>query len=112
MLASKWVWADRISVDAAAGGFIVTSGDFTEEAEVFAEGKALTLISGDELSRMLGRKMQRRSELVSEAKVTPAVIHCPRCSSPMVKRVARRGVNAGNELMGCSRYRKCRVLCH
>ena len=94
----------------AAGGFIVTSGEFTEEAESFSEGKALTLINGDELSRMLGRKAQGNSEAVDEVKVNPAVIHCPKCSSPMVKRVAKRGPNAGQEFMGCSRYPKCRGI--
>jgi restriction system protein len=94
----------------AEGGFIVTSGEFTEEAEAFSEGKALTLISGDELSRMLGRAVQGSSEAVVAAKVKPAVIHCPKCSSPMVKRVAKRGQNAGNEFWGCSQYPKCRGI--
>jgi len=91
-----------------AGGFIVTSGEFTEEAVAFSEGKALTLISCNELSRMLGRTVQGSSEAVGEAKVNPAVIHCTKCSSSMVKRIAKRGPNAGNEFMGCSRYPKCR----
>lgn len=94
----------------AAGGFIVTSGEFTEEAEAFSEGKTLTLISGDELSRMLGRTVQGSSEGADVEKVNPAIIHCPKCSSPMVKRVAKRGPNAGNEFMGCSRYPKCRGI--
>lgn len=33
---------------------------------------------------------------------------CPVCSSPMVKRLARRGANAGNEFWGCSRYPNCK----
>ncbi|MBT3144676.1 restriction endonuclease [Neptunomonas phycophila] len=44
------------SVD-VSDGVIVTSGEFTEEAEALSKEKALTLISGDELSKMLGRKV-------------------------------------------------------
>lgn len=33
---------------------------------------------------------------------------CPRCSQPMVKRVARRGKNTGNSFWGCSKFPKCR----
>lgn len=33
---------------------------------------------------------------------------CPRCGSAMVKRLARRGRNAGNHFWGCSRYPGCK----
>jgi DNA-binding helix-hairpin-helix protein with protein kinase domain len=33
---------------------------------------------------------------------------CPRCSSPMVLRVARRGRNVGGSFWGCSRFPVCR----
>lgn len=33
---------------------------------------------------------------------------CPRCGSSMVKRLARRGRNAGNYFWGCSRYPRCK----
>jgi hypothetical protein len=34
--------------------------------------------------------------------------HCPACNAAMVKRKARRGVNAGSEFWGCSGYPRCR----
>lgn len=34
--------------------------------------------------------------------------NCPKCSSKMVRRLARRGRNAGNHFWGCSRYPSCR----
>lgn len=37
-------------------------------------------------------------------------IICPVCSSPMVKRSAKRGANAGNEFWGCSRYPGCKGI--
>lgn len=33
---------------------------------------------------------------------------CPRCGSIMVKRLARRGRNAGNHFWGCSRFPRCK----
>ena len=33
---------------------------------------------------------------------------CPACGSKLVKRVAKRGANAGKEFMGCSNYPACR----
>lgn len=34
---------------------------------------------------------------------------CPRCSSPMIRRTARRGRNAGGQFWGCSRYPICKA---
>jgi Topoisomerase DNA binding C4 zinc finger len=36
------------------------------------------------------------------------VPHCPVCNALMVKRLARRGLNAGSSFWGCSNYPKCR----
>ncbi|MBR5202011.1 MAG: NERD domain-containing protein [Clostridia bacterium] len=35
-------------------------------------------------------------------------IICPKCGAEMIKRVAKRGTNAGNSFYGCSNYPKCR----
>ena len=35
---------------------------------------------------------------------------CPRCSSIMVRRIARRGRNRGNSFWGCSTYPRCRGI--
>jgi len=32
---------------------------------------------------------------------------CPKCGKPMIKRVAKRGLNAGNEFWSCSDYPRC-----
>ncbi len=42
------------------------------------------------------------------ATATSARPSCPRCGSPMVRRTARRGRNAGNQFWGCSRYPACK----
>lgn len=47
---------------------------------------------------------------VSPSPGTPqsAAVACPRCGQPMVKRMARRGRNAGSYFFGCSRYPVCK----
>lgn len=35
---------------------------------------------------------------------------CPKCSSPMVRRVAKGGNNAGQEFWGCSKFPVCREI--
>ncbi len=35
---------------------------------------------------------------------------CPKCDAPMVRRVAKRGKNVGNEFWGCSTFPKCRSI--
>jgi hypothetical protein len=35
---------------------------------------------------------------------------CPKCLSPMVKRTAKKGSNAGGQFWGCSAFPKCRYV--
>lgn len=35
---------------------------------------------------------------------------CPKCSLPMVKRIAKKGSNAGSEFWGCTAFPKCRYV--
>ena len=103
----------------AAGGFVVTSGRFTEDAAGFANGRNVTLIDGPKL---FGLIRQVQSSKV-HAPARPAPTHpaeaaapvdavsgptCPVCSMSMVKRTAKRGANAGSEFWGCSGYPACR----
>ena len=102
----------------AAGGFVVTSGRFTEDAAGFASGRNLKLIDGPLLHDLIRQARSSRGQtpapqsgpsLVSAAPAdTPSVPGCPTCSKPMVKRTAKRGANAGEEFWGCSAYPGCR----
>ncbi|GAA3714263.1 restriction endonuclease [Oceanisphaera sediminis] len=105
----------------AHGGFVVTSGDFTEEAKAFASGKLLSLIDGKALDDMLmqakmtlaeeGLKRQQASVTNNSQPVStppPTSAQCPRCTAPMVKRKAHQGANAGQLFWGCSKFPKCR----
>jgi ssDNA-binding Zn-finger/Zn-ribbon topoisomerase 1 len=37
-------------------------------------------------------------------------MNCPQCGGELVKRIARKGPNAGKEFFGCRNYPKCRYI--
>jgi restriction system protein len=86
----------------ATSGFVVTSGEFTEDAQRFADGLALTLINGSTLLR--GIRAQAGSVLAAAAPANLSTPDCPVCGAEMVLRQARSGANAGKQFWGCSRY--------
>ena len=102
----------------AAGGFVVTSGRFTEEAAGFASGRNVSLIDGAKLQQLIrqavrtgapGRSQQEaptRPADRSNRKMTDP--SCPVCSKPMARRVAKRGANAGGDFWGCTGYPSCK----
>lgn len=105
----------------AKGGFVVTSGTFTEEAASFAEDKNITLVDGEKLLKMInpaqaGKSVEKGicpSQVVSNLsleKEAGAFPLCPRCNNAMVKRTAKQGANAGKEFWGCSQYPKCKSV--
>jgi len=119
-----------IASEGVQSGIIITSGSFTPDARDFAATNPVRLIDGSELTSMIGR-VQKSGRIVGGAAEVPATTPrasrprastptvsprpstpveppCPRCSSAMVRRVAKRGANAGSEFFGCSRYPACR----
>ncbi|WP_296226970.1 restriction endonuclease [Ralstonia sp. UBA689] len=101
-----------MAAQGAAGGFVVTSGVFTEDAKAFAGGKNVELIDGPALTALI--KQVRAAAPTAEASAdTPAGASaarpsCPRCGSAMVQRTAKKGANAGNAFWGCVAYPQCR----
>jgi len=95
-----------ITARGVAGGYVVTSGVFTDEALRFAEGRGIELIGGDQLVEMIrtAQTAVPKKNSVAAAK-TPS---CPQCGSPMVLRTARKGANRGNSFWGCPKYPNCR----
>jgi restriction system protein len=92
----------------ADGAIFVTSGSFSVDALAFARGKQLELIDGPKLREMIAEVKRRQPGVsVAEHAPTPNGPLCPRCESPMVLRIARRGANAGEKFWGCSTYPKC-----
>lgn len=70
-------------------------------------------------------KARRRGEVVAAVEVPPppalpaasgppelpakdGVPNCPKCSAPMVERMAKKGARAGQSFWGCSQFPKCR----
>lgn len=86
----------------AAGGYVVTSGQFTAEARDFAAGRNITLIDGPALRALIGGVKP------APAAKQSGVPACPQCGSDMVRRTAKRGANAGGSFWGCSKYPACR----
>ena len=104
-----------MAVEGAAGGFVVTSGRFTQEAQNFASGRNIQLIDGPVLRKWIAQYNSQQSKPVPAPTtlVTPeqsSAPSCPQCSAPMIKRTARRGANAGNVFWGCSDYPRCRAI--
>lgn len=100
-----------------ACGFVVSSGTFTDQARAFAADAGIGLVDGSQLMSMR-RQLSKSSSgqaarpgtiagyaAGAEANTPP---DCPKCGTPMVRRTARRGSNAGGEFWGCKRYPGCR----
>jgi len=89
----------------AEHGVLVTTGEFTSAAKAFATQHGIKLLNGDELSYFV-RVTNEEDELSPESD-DPAP-PCPRCSSIMIKRQAKKGGNSGRYFWGCSNFPKCR----
>jgi restriction system protein len=104
----------------ATGGFVVTSGRFTDDATAFASGRNVRLVDGPKLRGLIQQASSARAHAASTAQMAPreprsapqpeapAIPACPLCFRPMVKRVAKRGANAKSQFWGCTTYPKCR----
>lgn len=103
----------------AAGGYVVTSGTFTDGAVAFAQGRNVKLVDG---KRLHGLLQQARTSLsatgaslaigtpppaVSPTDAQP-VPKCPTCNASMVRRTARKGAAPGSQFWGCSNFPVCR----
>jgi len=92
-----------VTAEGAAAGILVCSGRYTKDAVEFAQGKALTLIDGLALARLIGEV-----QTAPKIKTEPTGTACPVCQSPMVLRTVRRGKQAGKRFWGCSKFPECR----
>lgn len=109
-----------MAASGAAGGFVVTSGRFTDDAREFAKGRNVRLMGGDALFELIqsargaGRGGERsgsaevksRSEAEDTGRASEPV--CPRCAGQMVRRTATKGARAGESFWGCGAFPRCR----
>ncbi|ACO76664.1 DNA topoisomerase I and restriction endonuclease domain-containing protein [Azotobacter vinelandii CA] len=90
-----------VAAQGVAGGFVVTSGSFTEDARQFAATCDLALVDGETLQSWISMVSGRPAP-------EPSSRHCPLCRSPMVRRTVKRGGKAGTHFWSCSNYPDCR----
>lgn len=94
-----------MAAEEAVGGFVVSSGSFTDEARRFAEGRAIELVDAPRFLAGIA------ADGLADGRSRPGpaqVPDCPDCGSPMVQRQARRGTTVGQRFWGCSRFPSCR----
>ncbi len=106
----------------AAGGFVVTSGEFTRDAISFALANNIELLDGKVLRRMMKVQAERPSSVenksLDQVLETSSSIQksgksqptCPKCGNAMVGRVAKKGSKVGEKFWGCSKYPACRSI--
>jgi restriction system protein len=98
-----------IAARKAAGGFLVTSGAFTDEAARFAAGLEVELIDGKTLAEAMGHQIPAAAATnVAEAQFAASSTTCPTCGAGMVIRTAKVGPKVGQQFWGCSRFPACR----
>ena len=100
-----------MAAERAAGGFVVTAGEFSADAREFAKGLNIQLFNGARLHQMIIETKRPgpapKKEIISPA-TKQAEPPCPNCGSSMLLRTAKKGSNAGAQFWGCAQYPKCR----
>ena len=114
-----------MSANGADEGIVVTYGEFTMEAQRFAEGKPVRLINGRKLSQLVhavqnnpapqphakepvvAKPVAKKPVAKKPVEMKPEKV-CPKCGSKMVLRTAKRGSHAGRKFWGCSKFPECR----
>lgn len=93
----------------ATGGFVVTSGEFTDEARAFARGKNIELMDGKALHALI-RGVSAPVKFFRDplSIMTTGAPFCPECQSRMVMRKAKHGAHAGKQFWRCSRHPDCK----
>ena len=95
----------------AAGGFVVTAGEFTTDAKEFAKGLNINLFNGARLQQMIREKnisAPLESGEERDGVDVPLIPRCPLCGESLVLRTAKKGPKAGQQFWGCSRFPHCR----
>lgn len=108
-----------MAAQGAAGGFVVTSGNYTPEAIAFAHGRSLELMDGPALFALIrdlrtdmqhapGTSPKAPNKQPADQLEPPSVPTCPKCQARMARRVARRGSTVGQAFWGCEMFPSCR----
>jgi restriction system protein len=102
-----------IAEQKADGGYVITGGHFTRDAEVFARSCGIKLIDGMTLERMLKSIIDAPDESGDQTKNGPTERQsCPTCGAPMEQKLAQQGQFKGQPFWSCSTFPKCRGIVH
>ncbi len=98
-----------MAADGVPVGVFITASDFTEDAQAFAKGKKLQLVSGSRLLTLIGQlgevqQTDLATDTLSGDYKTPT---CPKCDIKMVRRTVLKGKNKGNQFWGCRNFPAC-----
>jgi restriction system protein len=103
----------------AAGGFVVTSGRFTNAATEFTQGRNMKLVDGPVLLKLIQHAKSARPTTAITGNVAnantamrteSAAPSCPKCAKTMVRRSAKTGKHAGQAFWGCVAYPSCKGI--
>jgi restriction system protein len=109
-----------MSARGAVGGYVVSSGTFSQDARNFAKGRNIELWDGSKLKAIIRqertppqpRPYPAQTDVSSPSNRGQGVENdtpsCPQCGATMVLRTAKRGVNTGQQFWGCSAFPRCR----
>ncbi len=103
----------------AAGGFVLSSGVFTPEAQRFSEGRNIHLIDGSRLRDLLHSREEKTQPVIirrdgpfPDSTLPPSAWRmraqpCPLCGGAMVEQLRSSGPLAGQRVLSCSHYPLC-----
>lgn len=87
-----------VTAENAAEGYIVTSGRFTKEAQLFAQGKNIHLVDGRDLVEMFAS-----NDVSTAINLVSTTTACPKCGGQLIERSGKFG-----KFLGCDNYPKCK----
>lgn len=98
-----------MTAQGANGGFVLTSGQFTDEAQAFARSQNIELLDGKALHALIhGVTVPGKAGFGPLNVVTSGAPFCPECQGRMSLRKAKRGKHAGKMYWCCMRYPDCK----
>ena len=102
-----------ISAERAVGGFIVSSGRFTDEARKIALGRSIRVVPADSLRRLIKKVTASStgeitiSPVFSRRRHDPAPPACPACGKVMMPRTKKQGGVVVQVDWGCTSFPAC-----
>jgi len=97
----------------AAGGDVVTSGQFTDDAKEIDSSRNIDLLEGKALHAMIQSVRSARTSQMGHLQNPTSIAArgtapiCPACNAAMVKRTAKQGSYAYSEFWSCPKYSAC-----